>query len=67
MEEEDGRETKMQDHMGDRFDKGKDGDAPEKRNEGGGCRGWIDGHLTTWARQEPRVLCSGVKTSPTIV
>ena len=24
-------------------------------------------HLTTWAKQEPRVLCSGVKTSPTIV
>ena len=38
VEEEDGRESKMQDHMRDRLDKGKDGDAPcgEK------LRGWKD-------------------------
>ena len=32
MEEEDGRESKMQDHMGDRLDEGKDGDAPWTTN-----------------------------------
>ena len=33
MEEEDGRKSKMQDHVGDRLDEGKDGDAPWTRNE----------------------------------
>ena len=34
-----------------------------KSSRGGGGRL----HLTTWARQEPRDLCSGVNTSPTMV
>ena len=33
MEEEDGGESKMEDHMGDALDQGKDGDAPLVRNE----------------------------------
>ena len=28
---------------------------------------WPPSYLTTWAVQEPRVRCSGVKSSPTIV
>ena len=33
VEEEDGRKSKMQDHVGDHLDEGKDGDAPWTRNE----------------------------------
>jgi len=37
MEEEDGRKSKMQDHVGDRLDEGKDGDAPEPDRSRGFC------------------------------
>ena len=33
VEEEDGRKSKMQDHVGDRLDEGKDGDAPWTRKK----------------------------------
>ena len=67
MEEEDGGQSHVQNYVGNCLHQGKHSDAPEVESEASMDQFPPLTHLTTCARQDPRVLCSGVKSSPTIV